>query len=164
MVTGSGHAVAPEISAYLQGVHERQGVAIRLDTRVARIEGEGGKVTAVLCADGSRLPCDLVLAAVGAVPSAQTVMGEQCSSTEHAVLSHSASGSRDSSAMASKVGGAPAIDTHAYVARTDGAVAASSNSAACAVAPLASSPANFALLRPMARTAWPRVKSASAMP
>ncbi len=66
-----GHAVAPEISAYLQGVHERQGVAIRLDTRVARIEGEGGKVTAVLCADGSRLPCDLVLAAVGAVPNVE---------------------------------------------------------------------------------------------
>lgn len=63
-----GHAVAPEISAYMQGVHERHGVALRLDTRVERIEGEGGKVTAVLCADGARLPCDLVLAAVGAVP------------------------------------------------------------------------------------------------
>lgn len=63
-----GHAVAPEISAYMQGVHERHGVALRLDTRVERIEGEGGKVTAVRCADGVRLPCDLVLAAVGAVP------------------------------------------------------------------------------------------------
>lgn len=63
-----GHAVAPEISAYMQGVHERHGVALCLDTRVERIEGEGGKVTAVLCADGARLPCDLVLAAVGAVP------------------------------------------------------------------------------------------------
>ncbi len=66
-----GHAVAPEISAYMQGVHERQGVTIRLDTRVERIEGEAGTVTAVLCADGSRLPCDLVLAAVGAVPNVE---------------------------------------------------------------------------------------------
>ena len=66
-----GHAVAPEISAYMQGVHERQGVTIRLDTRVERIEGEAGKVTAVICADGSRLPCDLVLAAVGAVPNVE---------------------------------------------------------------------------------------------
>jgi len=66
-----GHAVAPEISAYMQGVHERHGVAIRLDTRVERIEGGGGKVAAVLCADGSRLPCDLVLAAVGAVPNVE---------------------------------------------------------------------------------------------
>ncbi|MDP3255152.1 MAG: FAD-dependent oxidoreductase [Bosea sp. (in: a-proteobacteria)] len=66
-----GHAVAPEISAYIQGVHERQGVAIRLDTRIERIEGEGGKVAAVLCADGSRLACDLVLAAVGAVPNVE---------------------------------------------------------------------------------------------
>ncbi len=66
-----GHAVAPEISAYLQGVHERHGVTIRLDTRVERIEGEDGKVTAVVCADGARLPCDLVLAAVGAVPNVE---------------------------------------------------------------------------------------------
>lgn len=66
-----GHAVAPEISAYMQGVHERHGVTLRLETRVERIEGEGGTVKAVICADGSRLPCDLVLAAVGAVPNVE---------------------------------------------------------------------------------------------
>ncbi|WP_291828557.1 FAD-dependent oxidoreductase [Bosea sp. (in: a-proteobacteria)] len=66
-----GHAVAPEISFYMQGVHERHGVTLRLETSVERIEGEGGTVTAVICADGSRLPCDLVLAAVGAVPNVE---------------------------------------------------------------------------------------------
>lgn len=66
-----GHAVAPEISAYMQGVHERHGITLRLETRVERIEGEGGTVTAVICADGARLPCDLVLAAVGAVPNVE---------------------------------------------------------------------------------------------
>lgn len=66
-----GHAVAPEISAFMQSVHEGHGVAIRPATRVERVEGEGGKVAAVVCADGSRLPCDLVLAAVGAVPNTE---------------------------------------------------------------------------------------------
>ncbi|KPF64603.1 hypothetical protein IP69_18165 [Bosea sp. AAP35] len=66
-----GHAVAPEISAYMLGVHEAHGVAVRLATKVERIEGEGGQATAVICADGTRLPCDLVLAAVGAVPNTE---------------------------------------------------------------------------------------------
>ncbi len=69
-----GHAVAPEISAYMQGVHERHGVAVRLATKVDRIEGEAGRVTAVICADGARLPCDLVLAAVGAVPNTELAL------------------------------------------------------------------------------------------
>ncbi|PTM40090.1 FAD-dependent oxidoreductase [Bosea sp. 124] len=66
-----GHAVAPEISAYMHSLHAGHGVTIRLATKVERIEGDGGKVTAVLCTDGSRLPCDLVLAAVGAVPNTE---------------------------------------------------------------------------------------------
>lgn len=63
-----GHAVAPEISAFMQRIHEEHGVTVKLATKVERIEGEAGRVAAVICADGSRLPCDLVLAAVGAVP------------------------------------------------------------------------------------------------
>jgi 3-phenylpropionate/trans-cinnamate dioxygenase ferredoxin reductase subunit len=66
-----GHAVAPEISDFMLKIHTGRGVAIRLAMKVDRIEGEGGKVTAVICADGSRLPCDLVLAAVGAVPNTE---------------------------------------------------------------------------------------------
>jgi 3-phenylpropionate/trans-cinnamate dioxygenase ferredoxin reductase subunit len=66
-----GHAVAPEISAYMHSVHAGHGVTILLATKVERIEGEGGKVAAVLCADGAHLPCDLVLAAVGAVPNTE---------------------------------------------------------------------------------------------
>lgn len=66
-----GHAVAPEISAYMHSVHAGHGVTILLATKVERIEGKGGKVAAVLCADGAHLPCDLVLAAVGAVPNTE---------------------------------------------------------------------------------------------
>ena len=69
-----GHAVAPEISAFIHSVHVGQGVAIRLATKVERIEGEGGRVIAVICEDGTRLPCDLVLAAVGAVPNTELAM------------------------------------------------------------------------------------------
>ncbi|PZO00324.1 MAG: hypothetical protein DCF30_09845 [Hyphomicrobiales bacterium] len=66
-----GHAVAPEISTFMQRLHETRGVIIQLATKVERIEGENGRVAAVICADGSRLPCDLVLAAVGAVPNTE---------------------------------------------------------------------------------------------
>lgn len=66
-----GHAVAPEISAFMQRVHEERGVTVKLATKVERIEGQAGRVVAVVCADGSRLPCDLVLAAVGAVPNTE---------------------------------------------------------------------------------------------
>lgn len=66
-----GHAVAPEISAYMHSVHAGHGVAIRLATMVERIEAENGKATAVLCSDGTRLACDIVLSAVGAVPNTE---------------------------------------------------------------------------------------------
>ncbi len=66
-----GHAVAPEISAYMHSVHAGHGVTIRLATTVERIEGDDGRATAVLCGDGTRLACDLVLSAVGAVPNTE---------------------------------------------------------------------------------------------
>lgn len=66
-----GHAVAPEISAYMHSLHAGHGVAIRLATKVERIEGENGRAIAVVCVDGTRLPCDLVLSAVGAVPNTE---------------------------------------------------------------------------------------------
>jgi len=66
-----GHAVAPAISDYMHRIHAGHGVAIRLATKVERIEGENGKATAILCADGTRLACDLVLSAVGAVPNTE---------------------------------------------------------------------------------------------
>ncbi|HEV7257653.1 MAG TPA: FAD-dependent oxidoreductase [Bosea sp. (in: a-proteobacteria)] len=66
-----GHAVSPEISAYMHRIHAGHGVTIRLATKVERIEGKDGKATAVLCDDGTRLACDLVLSAVGAVPNTE---------------------------------------------------------------------------------------------
>lgn len=56
-----------EISAFVRDLHERHGTVIRTGIGVAAIRGVG-RVRAVALADGTLLPADLVLAAVGAVP------------------------------------------------------------------------------------------------
>ncbi len=56
---------SPVISNFMQDFHRNRGVDIRLGARLAAIEGNG-KVSQVKLADGSVLPADLVLLAVGA--------------------------------------------------------------------------------------------------
>jgi 3-phenylpropionate/trans-cinnamate dioxygenase ferredoxin reductase subunit len=58
--------VAPVVSEYFEREHRKHGVDIRCDARVVRVEGEG-RVARVVCADGSNLDADVVLAGVGAV-------------------------------------------------------------------------------------------------
>jgi 3-phenylpropionate/trans-cinnamate dioxygenase ferredoxin reductase subunit len=59
---------SPVISDFMQNFHHNRGVDIRLGARLAAIEGEG-KVAQVRLADGTALPADLVLLAVGARPN-----------------------------------------------------------------------------------------------
>jgi len=59
---------SPVISNFMQDFHGSRGVEIRLGARLAAIEGEG-KVAQVRLADGTALPTDLVLLAVGAKPN-----------------------------------------------------------------------------------------------
>ena len=59
---------SPVISHFMQDFHRNRGVDIRLGARLAAIEGEG-KVQQVRLADGTALPADLVLLAVGARPN-----------------------------------------------------------------------------------------------
>jgi 3-phenylpropionate/trans-cinnamate dioxygenase ferredoxin reductase subunit len=59
---------SPVISEFMQNFHRARGVDIRLGARLAAIEGDG-KVSQVRLADGSALPADLVLLAVGAKPN-----------------------------------------------------------------------------------------------
>ena len=61
---------APEMSAFFQRVHSEEGVVIRTDAVVSGFEGED-RVTAVLCADGSRLPADLVVVGIGVIPNTE---------------------------------------------------------------------------------------------
>ncbi len=60
-------SVAPEISTYFQKLHRAHGVTLRLEQKVERLTGDT-TVTGVALGDGSQIPADLVLLAVGAVP------------------------------------------------------------------------------------------------
>jgi 3-phenylpropionate/trans-cinnamate dioxygenase ferredoxin reductase subunit len=59
------------LSAFLEAQHRARGVEILTQAQVAAIEGSGGRAAAVLLADGRRIPCDVVLIGVGAVPNSE---------------------------------------------------------------------------------------------
>ncbi len=59
---------APEVSAFYTRVHGEEGVDIRCNLGVAAFEGQG-RVEAVRCSDGARLPADLVIIGVGILPN-----------------------------------------------------------------------------------------------
>jgi len=61
---------APEVSAFYTRVHREEGVDIRCNLGVAAFEGQG-RVEAVRCGDGTRLPADLVIIGVGIVPNVE---------------------------------------------------------------------------------------------
>jgi len=63
-----------EIPRALAGAAEKHGVRVRYDTEVRRVEVRGGRATAVVTAEGERIPADVVvlnpdMAAVPLVPS-----------------------------------------------------------------------------------------------
>lgn len=64
-------AVAPQLSTFLAETHARKGVRIKLNMTVREIEGDHGRVRAVVCADGERLDAGLVLVAAGAIPNTE---------------------------------------------------------------------------------------------
>lgn len=68
-------AVAPVVSEFYRQAHERRDTTVLLSTVVTGFSGECGRVTGVQLADGSDLPADLVLVAVGIIP--RTELAEQ---------------------------------------------------------------------------------------
>lgn len=56
------------LSGVFRNLHESQGVTFRLDAGVVAYVGADGRATGVQLEDGSELPADLVLVAVGAAP------------------------------------------------------------------------------------------------
>jgi 3-phenylpropionate/trans-cinnamate dioxygenase ferredoxin reductase subunit len=66
-----GRVVAPVISAFYAELHRGRGVELALDARIARLEGEEGKVAAVVMADGTRHPADLVVIGIGVLPNVE---------------------------------------------------------------------------------------------
>lgn len=64
---------APELSAYYERKHREAGVEIRTGVQVSGLEmdGSGDAVSAVLCADGTRVPADLVVVGIGLIPNTE---------------------------------------------------------------------------------------------
>ena len=62
-----------EMSSFYQAEHAKHGVRIICNARVKALEGgtgdSAGRVRAVVCADGSRHPADLVVVGVGVLPA-----------------------------------------------------------------------------------------------
>ncbi|MFM2059374.1 MAG: hypothetical protein RLY71_3759 [Pseudomonadota bacterium] len=61
-----GRVLVPALSSWFAALHRSHGARLVLDARIAAIEtGADGLATAVTLADGSRLPCGLVVLGVG---------------------------------------------------------------------------------------------------
>ncbi len=63
-----GRAVSSEISTFYAGAHGAAGARLLFGAGVERIEGEDGRVRAVVLSDGTRLAADLVLVGIGVLP------------------------------------------------------------------------------------------------
>lgn len=64
---------APELSAFYESRHRAAGVEIRTDTQVRDVQlaPSGDAVAALLCADGSSVPADLVVVGIGLLPNVE---------------------------------------------------------------------------------------------
>ena len=58
-----------ELSGFYAAEHRAHGVDLRLETGVERVEGDDGRVTGVTLTTGETIPCDIVIAGIGIVPS-----------------------------------------------------------------------------------------------
>jgi len=62
------------LSGFFHTYHGARGVRFVLGGSVAAIEGEGGRASAVVLDHGERLPCDVVLIGVGAIPNQELAL------------------------------------------------------------------------------------------
>ena len=67
--TPLAHLVGPDAGAFLTRLHRDNGVDLRLGTEVTGIVTAGGRATGVRLADGTLLPADDVLVAIGSEPN-----------------------------------------------------------------------------------------------
>ncbi|GMM91942.1 NAD(P)/FAD-dependent oxidoreductase [Qipengyuania sp. MTN3-11] len=69
------------LSEFYQDEHRKQGVDLRLETGVERIEGEAGRVTAVVSDTGETLPCDVLIVGIGIVAAVGPLIAAGASGT-----------------------------------------------------------------------------------
>jgi NADPH-dependent 2,4-dienoyl-CoA reductase/sulfur reductase-like enzyme len=67
--------VGPLVGAAVAALHRGHGVDVRTGTGVTGLAGDNGIVTGVTLDDGSTLPADCVLVAIGAVPETEWLAG-----------------------------------------------------------------------------------------
>ncbi|GIF25541.1 pyridine nucleotide-disulfide oxidoreductase [Paractinoplanes tereljensis] len=67
--------VGPLISGLLKELHEERGVRLRLGSGVAGLEHAAGRVTGVRLATGEVLPAEVVVVAIGAIPTTDWLAG-----------------------------------------------------------------------------------------
>ncbi|MFF7594487.1 MULTISPECIES: FAD-dependent oxidoreductase [Streptomyces] len=68
-------AVGEEAGRFLTGLHHDQGVEVRTNAAVVELLGADGVVTGVRLADGTVLPADDVLVAIGSIPNTEWLAG-----------------------------------------------------------------------------------------
>ena len=61
----------PMMSEYLLQAHRARGVCIQLGRSLRALHGDAGRVTQAELADGTLIPCDMVVAGIGVVPNAE---------------------------------------------------------------------------------------------
>jgi len=64
-----GRVLGEQMGAFYADAHLEHGVTLRRQVTIASIDGTAGRVTGVTLADGSTVPADVVLIAVGAAPN-----------------------------------------------------------------------------------------------
>ncbi|WP_208117310.1 NAD(P)/FAD-dependent oxidoreductase [Streptomyces sp. NBC_00582] len=70
-----GQAVGDDTGRFLTRIHLAHGVDVRAGTSVHGIQSSAGRVTGVLLSDGSVLPADDVLVAIGSLPNTEWLDG-----------------------------------------------------------------------------------------
>lgn len=61
----------PEVSRFYESVHREAGVEILTGIGIERVECEDGRIAAVHCSNGQRVPADLVVAGIGMLPNVE---------------------------------------------------------------------------------------------
>lgn len=64
-----GRVVAPDIARFYAEIHRGHGVALHFAAGVAACDGNGGRVSRIICADGLAIDADVVVVGIGATPN-----------------------------------------------------------------------------------------------
>lgn len=73
-----GRVACAETAAWFAALHRSHGVDLREGTGLARLEGEGGRLTRAVLADGGTLAVDFAVVGIGVEPNAELAAAAGC--------------------------------------------------------------------------------------